>query len=98
MRRNEEKKRIKEKEDGAGAGRKKGAEVGAENEQSAAAAEGSVGGAARGGVEAEIDGGAEVESGGRGGVDRQVLHLGLKRYPLYVFVWIIFLSLGKALF
>jgi len=80
MRRNEEGRKIQEKGDGAGAGRKKGAEVGAESERSAAAAEGSVGEAGSEGVGAEIDGGAEVESGGKGEVDRQLRHRGLKRW------------------
>lgn len=80
-RRNEEGRKIKEKGDGAGAGRKKGAEVGAESERSAVAAEGSVEGAGSEGAEAEIGAeGAEVESGGKGGVDRQLRHLGRKRW------------------
>ena len=70
---------IKEKGGGAGAGRRKEAEVGAENERSAAEAEGSAGGAVRGGVEVEIDEGVEVESGGKGGVDRHLRHPGLER-------------------
>jgi len=77
---NEEERRIKKKGDGVGAGRKKEAEVGAENVQSVAAAEVIVEGVVRGGVEAEIGGEAEVESGGKGGVDRHLRHPGLRRW------------------